>query len=252
MSASPPTHSDKAALRGEPSYVWRAGQERRLALMAGAAPRLSEQPPATVLENGCGLGAYIGPLRRFTPDVHGLEYEFDRAVEAGRRHPPSLMVCAAGEHLPYPAEAFDVIISNEVLEHVQDARAAVAEMVRALRPGGRILLFCPNRWYPVEQHGIYWRGQYIFGNIPLVNYLPAALRNRLAPHVRTYTGHGLRRLFAGLPVRIVQHRRIFGGYDNLVRRLGPLGRFIRWALHTAEKTPLSVLGLSHFLVAEKR
>jgi hypothetical protein len=69
--------------------------------------------------------------------------------------------------------------------------------------------------------------------------------------VRTYTGRGLRRLFAGLPVRLVSHRRIFGGYDNLVRRLGPLGRLIRAALHLAESTPLSVLGLSHFVVVEK-
>jgi hypothetical protein len=113
------------------------------------------------------------------------------------------------------------------------------------------LLFCPNRWYPVEQHGVYWRGRYVFGNIPLVNYLPNALRDKLAPHVRAYTGRGVRRLFAGLPVRVVQHRRIFGGYDNLVRRLGPLGRLIRWALHAAERTPLSVLGLSHFMVVEK-
>ena len=245
------TPSPHAALRGEPSYVWRAGQERRLAMMVAAAPRLTQPPPARVLENGCGLGAYIGPLRRYTPAVHGLEYEFDRAAEAGRRHPPSLVVCAAGEHLPYPAASFDVIVSNEVIEHVQDDRAAVAEMVRALRPGGRLLLFCPNRWYPVEQHGIYWRGRYRFGNIPLVNYLPNALRNKLAPHVRAYTGRGLRRLFAGLPVRIVAHRRIFGGYANLVRRLGGVGRLIRWALQTAEATPLSVLGLSHFMVVEK-
>jgi SAM-dependent methyltransferase len=245
------TPSPHAALRGEPSYVWRAGQERRLAMMVAAAPRLTQPPPARVLENGCGLGAYIGPLRRYTPAVHGLEYGFDRAAEAGRRHPPSLVVCAAGERLPYPAASFDDIVSNEVIEHVQDDRAAVAEMVRALRPGGRLLLFCPNRWYPVEQHGIYWRGRYHFGNIPLVNYLPNALRNKLAPHVRAYTGRGLRRLFAGLPVRIVAHRRIFGGYDNLVRRLGGAGRFIRWGLQAAEATPLSVLGLSHFMVVEK-
>ena len=245
--------SDKAALRGEPSYVWRAGQARRLAMIRAAAPRLARKdPPARVLENGCGLGLYIGALRADTPAVFGLEYDFERASQAGRRYPPSLVVCAAGERLPFPAGSFDVILSNEVIEHVQDDRAAVGEMVRALRPGGRLVLFCPNRWYPVETHGIYWCGRYHFGNIPLVNYLPSALRNRLAPHVRAYTGHGLRRLFAGLPVRIVTHTRIFGGYDNLVARLGPLGRLIRAIMQGVERTPLNVLGLSHFLVAEKK
>jgi SAM-dependent methyltransferase len=253
MSSTPqssPPAGDKAALRGEPSYVWRAGQERRLAMIRAAAPQLGTGT-ARVLENGCGLGVYIGRLRAFTPHVHGLEYDFERAAEAGRRCPPSLVVCAAGEALPYPADCFDAMLSNEVIEHVQDDRAAVREMVRALRPGGRLVLFCPNRWYPVETHGIYWRGRYRFGNIPLVNYLPGALRDRLAPHVRAYTARGLRRLFAGLPVRIVTHTRIFGGYDNLVARFGRLGRFVRAALHFAERTPLNAVGLSHLIVVEK-
>ncbi len=49
-----------------------------------------------------------------------------------------------------------------------------SEIFRVLKPGGRLVLFCPNRGYPFETHGIYWRGKYHFGNIPLVNYLPQA------------------------------------------------------------------------------
>jgi SAM-dependent methyltransferase len=245
---APARHSDQAALRGEPSYVWRAGQDRRMAMIRAWAP---PEPRPRALENGCGLGAYLRPLAQVSPAVYGLEYEFDRAAEAGRRHPPSRVVNAAGEQLPFPPGLFDLILSNEVIEHVQDDRAAVAEMVRALRPGGRLVLFCPNRWYPVETHGVYWRGQYRFGNIPLVNYLPDPLRRRLAPHVRAYTARGLHRLFAGLPVRVLHHTRIFGGYDNLIARFGPLGRLIRRALHAAERTPLNTLGLSHFLVVER-
>jgi SAM-dependent methyltransferase len=249
-------HSAKAAARGEPSYVWRAGQERRLAMIRAAAQDLAA---ARVLDDGCGLGVYVARLRECAPAVFGLEYEFERAAEAGRRLAdsgpdgprPAVIVCAAGENLPYPDETFDVVLSNEVIEHVQDDRAAVAEMARVLKPGGRVLIFCPNRWYPVETHGVYWRGRYVFGNIPLVNYLPDPLRNRLAPHVRAYTGRGLRRLLAGLPLRVVAHTRIFGGYDNLVARLGGPGRLIRAALQGAERTPLKVLGLSHWLVAEK-
>jgi SAM-dependent methyltransferase len=102
-----------------------------------------------------------------------------------------------GETLPFASESFDFVFSNEVIEHVADDRLALAEMVRVTKGNGRILIFCPNRWYPVEQHGIYWRGRYKFGNIPLVNYLPNALRNRLAPHVRTYTRHNLLDLCRG-------------------------------------------------------
>ncbi len=240
---------EKAALRGEPSYVWRAGQERRLQMVRAAVPFLAS---ARVLDDGCGLGVYVEKLGQHARAVFGLDYDFERVVEGARRRQPNVLICAAGEHLPYPANSFDLVHSSEVIEHVQDDRASLAEMVRVTRPGGRIVIFCPNRWYPVETHGIYWRGRYHFGNQPFVNYLPDFLRNRLAPHVRAYTGRGLRQLYARLPVRLVTHTRIFGGYDNLIARFGPLGRFIRAALYVAEKTPLNILGLSHFIVLEKQ
>jgi len=212
-----------------------------------AAPFLER---ARVLDDGCGIGTYVAKLGELADQVFGLDYELERVAEAARRLERPLLVCAAGEQLPFPEASFDLVLSNEVIEHVRDDRAAVAEMVRVLRPGGRAVIFCPNRWYPVEQHGVYWRGRYRFGNVPLVNYLPDPLRNRLAPHVRAYTKRGLRRLYRGLPVRVVSHRRIFGGYDNLAVRLGAGGRLIRRALHGAEATPLSALGLSHLLVLE--
>ena len=235
-----------AASRGEPSYVWRSGQERRLQMIA----RWARLQDAAVLEAGCGVGAYASQIRRrYSPHVQAFDLEWERVKEAQTDTPHALV--AAAEALPYRANWFDTILSNEVIEHVADDRAAVAEMVRALKPGGRLVLFCPNRWYPVEQHGHYWRGQYHFGNTPLINYLPNRWRNRLAPHVRTYTAHQLRRLFDGLPVRIVVHTRIFGGYDNIVRRYPRLGRALRAALYGLERTPFRVFGLSHVLVVEK-
>ncbi len=121
------------------------------------------------------------------------------------------MTLAACEALPYPQNSFDLVLSHEVLEHVNDDRQAVAEMVRVLRPGGRAVIFVPNRLYPFETHGHYWRGEYHFGNTPLINYLPDPLRNRLAPHVRAYTAQGLRHLFLGQPVRILHHTQIYPG-----------------------------------------
>ena len=239
-------YSDKAAERGEPSYVWRSGQERRLQMIQ----QWVSLENGRVLDNGCGVGTYLDAFGRFTDQRFGLEVEHGRAHEALTY--AEGVVQAVGEGLPFASNSFDFVFSNEVIEHVEDDRLCMAEMVRVTRPGGRILIFCPNRWYPVEQHGIYWRGEYKFGNIPLVNYLPNMWRDRLAPHVRAYTKRSLRTLYASLPVLEVHHSRIFGGYDNIERRLPTIGRWIKRMLYAAEGTPLSVFGLSHLLVLEKQ
>ena len=245
---------DKAALRGEPSYVWRAGQERRLEMIVRDA---GERLKGRILENGCGVGMYVEHLSTFGGKVIGLEYDFERAAEARRN---SLhIINAAGESLPLPSGRFDLILSHEVLEHVQNDRASIREMVRALRSpdpasgkvGGRIVLFAPNRGYPFETHGIYWKGKYYFGNKLFVNYLPRILRDKLAPHVRVYSKQDLQKLFKGLPVRFIERTIIFGAYDNIIVRFGSLGKILRNILQFLEKTPLKIFGLSHFWVVEK-
>ncbi len=238
---------EDVARLGAPSYVWRGGQARRFRMIVQWAG--FERLQGRVLDNGCGVGMYLHRLAWWARPALGLEYDFDRAREALAPFAP--VVQAAGEALPFPANTFDLILSHEVIEHVQDDRQAVREMVRVLRPGGRLLLFCPNRGYPFETHGIYWRGRYVFGNIPLVNYLPRRWRDRLAPHVRVYTARDLARLFEGLPVRVVHRTVIFGGYDNIIARWPRLGRWLRGLLQGLEGTPLRVLGLSHFWVVEK-
>lgn len=237
---------DKAALRGEPSYIWRAGQQRRLEMILEAA---GERVKGKVLENGCGVGMYIEHLLPYGGTVIGLEYDFERAAEARKN---SLHILnAAGESIPLPTSTFDLILSHEVIEHVQDDRAAIREMIRVLRPGGRAVIFCPNRGYPFETHGIYWRGKYHFGNKLFVNYLPRLWRNKLAPHVRVYTAHDLEKLFDGLPVRFIERTVIFGAYDNIIARFGAFGKVLRAILQFLEETPLKAFGLSHFWVVEK-
>ena len=67
---------EKAALRGEPSYVWRAGQERRLRLILEAT---GEHVSGRMLENGCGVGQYVQRLSEHGGRVIGLEYDLERA-----------------------------------------------------------------------------------------------------------------------------------------------------------------------------
>jgi SAM-dependent methyltransferase len=236
---------DRAAELGHPSYVWRAGQERRLALVR----RWVQLDGARVLDIGCGIGMYTSQFRRYTPHATGVDSDLQVAAQARSR--ASLIALAPAERLPFAGSSFDVVFSHEVIEHVVDDRLAAAEMVRVCAPGGRVVLYCPNRLYPFETHGHYWRGHYHFGNTPLINWLPGPLRNRLAPHVRAYTGDALRRLFEGQPVRPIHHSIIYPGFDNIVASRPAAGRALRRFLYALERTPLQTFGISHFLVLEK-
>ncbi|MEY2819824.1 MAG: hypothetical protein RL275_3287, partial [Chloroflexota bacterium] len=109
---------DKAALRGEPSYVWRDGQKRRLNMIAKFA---GDRMQGNVLENGCGVGMYVEKMTELGAHVTGLEYDFDRARDAHVNSPR--IINAAGEFLPLPSGTFDLILSHEVIEHVQDDRS---------------------------------------------------------------------------------------------------------------------------------
>ncbi len=239
------TSSATSISRGRPSYSWRFGQDRRLDMVR----EWVDLDDARILDIGCGIGTYVRRFRAYSDAVYGVEVEEERVREASLEL-PNIQV-GRGEALPFPDDHFDLVFSNEVIEHVDDDRRTIAEAVRVTRIGGHIVTFAPNRLYPFETHGAYVGRRYVFGNVPLVNWLPDPLRDRFAPHVRAYTRHGIRALFAGQPVRIVHHAIIYPGFDNMTSRHATLGPLLRRALYAAERTPLQAFGLSHLLVVRK-
>ena len=236
---------DKSIRLGRPSAAWAFGQDRRMGMIRQHAPLEGKR----ILDVGCGIGFYVRRLRGFSDEVYGVDVDPEKVAEASETL-PNIQVAPA-EELPFSEGFFDLVLSHEVLEHVDDDRRAVAEALRVLKPGGRLAIFVPNRLYPFETHGCYWRGRYRFGNIPLVNWLPDRLRGRLCPHVRAYTGNGLRRLWKGFSCKAIAFTQIYPGYDNIARRRPGLGRALRAVTYALERTPLRIFGLSHFVVLEK-
>ena len=238
--------AERAITLGHPSYLWRSGQERRLNLIRRYAPLEGR----SVLDVGCGLGAYVANFRRFTPDAHGLDVDAPRVHEGHRRGVENLLLGAA-ESLPYADASFDVIVLNEVIEHVRNDLTTLREACRVLRPGGTVIVYAPNRLFPFETHGVYLGKRYIFGNIPLINWLPDVLRRRLVPHARAYTAADIRRITRRLPAETVVHGYVYPGFDNIAERSSLLGTVLRRVLYFLESTPLRVFGLSHFIVLRR-
>lgn len=245
MGKALPEGTDKRALLGHASQMWTRGLERRLDLMR----RHVDLDDKRILDVGCGIGAFVARLREFTDRVVGVDVD-EESVRKGGHDLPNLAL-GVGERLPFADGSFDIVLLHEVIEHVDDDIATLREARRVLSAGGRVVVFCPNRMFPFETHGVFLGKRYVFGNVPLVNYLPDVLRNRLVPHARVYTKGGLRRVCRKAGLRPQVHSYVFPAFDHVGARRKTLGRLLRWLLYPLENTGLRIFGLSHFVVLVK-
>lgn len=95
---------------------------------------------STVLELGCGDGFQLGLLRARFARVLAIDPENAPACSEG-------FVFASAEALPFGDATFDSIVSNCVLEHLEDRPRGISEAVRVLRPGGYMAHVVPSRYW---------------------------------------------------------------------------------------------------------
>jgi SAM-dependent methyltransferase len=112
-----------------------------------------------VLDVGAGFGRHVYECARRGAHVVALDYAADEVVQtkdtlaamvtAGEITADRLIGVLRGDacRLPFRDATFDVVITSEVLEHIQDDVSAIAEMVRVLKPGGRFAATVPA-WLP--------------------------------------------------------------------------------------------------------
>jgi ubiquinone/menaquinone biosynthesis C-methylase UbiE len=126
-------YSAGRALSAEAAQVW-AGV---FAEWAGA------RRPQTVLDLGSGTGRFTPMLAEtFGGPVYGVEpsQRMRQVAVETAAHPSVRYLEGGAEAVPLPDRSCDLVLMFLVLHHVVDRRAAVAELRRVLRPGGRILL----------------------------------------------------------------------------------------------------------------
>ena len=95
-----------------------------------------------LLDVGCGSGLFLWVMQQLGWEVWGLEPDPAAAEVARRRGFP--VVQAPVEEADLPAEGFDAVTMNHVIEHVIDPVAALARCAQATRPGGSVVLTTPN------------------------------------------------------------------------------------------------------------
>ena len=120
--------------------------------------RLDLRDRQTLLDLGCGGGRHaFEAMRRgavvVALDADAAELKDASAVAGGMvdagelpHGPAGGMVNGDALTLPFPDESFDRVIAAEVLEHIPDDERALGELVRVLRPGGRMAVTVPTRW----------------------------------------------------------------------------------------------------------
>lgn len=111
-----------------------------------------------LLDLGCGAGrhtfealrrgARVVALDQDVEELKGVEEMVTAMAEAGEIKPPAEPVTMVGDALALPFDdgTFDRVVAAEILEHIPDDRAAIAELVRVVRPGGTVAVSVPRRW----------------------------------------------------------------------------------------------------------
>ena len=117
-------------------------------------PALRARDDGSLLDVGCGSGVFLealdahGGLTSRGWSLSGVDYSPD-ALAAGAHRPYDLDRCNLDEGIPRHSGTLDVVTMGEVIEHIFDPDALLAECWRVLKPGGHLLVTTPNvqAWY---------------------------------------------------------------------------------------------------------
>lgn len=124
----------------------------------------------TTLDIGCGWGEMILEFKDWekAKDIHGIEPDEELYALSSLIHPN--IKNASAEVLPYNNDHFDLVLLNDVLEHVNDHKKTLEEILRVMKHKGYLYISFPNYSYPAEAH-------YKTKALPFSHVLPKSLNS---------------------------------------------------------------------------
>lgn len=198
----------------------------------------------TILDCGCGKGDYIPfLLTEGGKEVYGIEYNHEKVNAYNIRFAGANNVIQGNiENMPYADQMFDLILLNEVLEHVPDHNKGLEEIYRILKPGGKLVLFSPNRIYPFETHGVFLKGtsRLVSKAFPFMPYIPLFIGNIIFDYrARNYFPYELRKLLKEHNFGVEKHTFITQTFEGIggLEFLKSFRSILRGMLNLIEKIP---------------
>jgi SAM-dependent methyltransferase len=221
-------HVDEDMREAGLHLVRQANNARLLDQIVALAP-----PPARLLDVGCGPGFLLEQARARGYDAEGVEPDANTVVAARRTGAP-----VRQGYFPEALAAdtrFDVIVFNDVLEHIPDAFGAVRASAERLQPGGLLCLNCPDR------RGLFFRTAAGLDRLGLSGAYDRLWQRGLpSPHIWYFAPSDLRRLAHGGGLRPVGELRL--------ETLRLAGLWSRIRCERAASLPLSIAAYLFALV----
>ncbi len=185
-----------------------------------------------LLDVGSGCGTFLWVCRSSGVEAFGVEPDLDTIEIAKTLGLGGFVVCGVGEHLPFKDEAFELLTSMSVIEHVCEPAQVIGESLRVISRKGAIHLSAPDysRSFHEGHFNVFW--------LPLLPKGIAKLYLRLmrrpnAEYITTIqyvTGRGIRKTVERHGGKVTDLSRLRAFYMNLTRR--------QWLAKKVEKPEL--------------